>query len=68
MKDKQERTTEELLKRVSESNKRVNIRKLDSDDQGRLLLDWSNPHDREWFFNDDAYEIIDKNRQSGEKY
>lgn len=67
MKDKQKRTTEELLQRISESNKRGKIRKLDSDDQGRLLLDWNNPHDREWYFNDDAYEIIDENRQSGEK-
>lgn len=60
MKDKQERTTEELLQRMSENNKRVKIRKLESDDQGRLLLDWNNPHDREWIENNDAYEQIDE--------
>ena len=60
VKDKQERSIEELLQRISESNKKVKIRKLENDDQGRLLLDWNNPHDREWYFNDDAYERIDE--------
>lgn len=60
MKDKQERSIEELLQRISESNKKVKIRKLENDEQGRLLLDWNNPHDREWFENDDAYERIDE--------
>lgn len=58
LKDKQERTTAELLQRMSEHNKKVKIRKLESDDQGRLLLDPTNPHDREWYFNDEAYEEI----------
>ena len=67
MKDKQERTIEELLQRMSENNKKVNIRKLESDDQGRLLLDWNNPRDREWYFNDEAYEQGIENQQDDEK-
>lgn len=50
MKNKQERTTAELLQRMSEHNKKVKIRKLENDDQGRLLLDPNNPQDREWYF------------------
>ena len=56
LKDKQERTTAELLQRMSEHNKKVKIRKLENDEQGRLLLDPNNPHDLEWYFNDEAYE------------
>ncbi|MEK6189980.1 MAG: hypothetical protein N2A99_03200 [Carnobacterium alterfunditum] len=64
MKDKQQRTTEELLQRMSENNKRVKIWKLESDDQRRLLLDWTNPHHREWVENNDAYEQIDETETS----
>jgi hypothetical protein len=35
---------------MSEHNKKVKIRKLENDDQGRLLLDPNNPQDREWYF------------------
>lgn len=67
MKDRQKRTTEELLQRMSENNKKMNIRKLENDDQGRFLLDWNNAHDREWYFNDEAYEQGIENRVDSEK-
>lgn len=50
------RTIEELLERMSENNKKVSIAKLESDEQGRFLLDPANPHHVEWFENDKAYE------------
>lgn len=67
MKDRQKRKTEELFQRMSENNKKMNIRKLESDDQGRLLLDWNNALDREWYFNDEAYEQGIENREDNEK-
>ena len=67
LKDKQEKTTAELLQRMSEHNKKMKIRKLENDEQGRLLLDPNNPHDREWYFNDDAYEQGIESRQDSEK-
>lgn len=50
------RSTEELLKTMSENNKRLKIQKLESDDQGRLLLDPTNPHHVAWYENDEEYE------------
>lgn len=53
------RSTEELLKRMSEYNRISPPEKLESDEQGRLLLNPDNPHHRAWMENDDEYEIID---------
>ncbi|PKH10655.1 hypothetical protein [Planomicrobium sp. MB-3u-38] len=51
---------QELLRRISEANRHLQFYKLESDDQGRLLLDRTNPHHREWVEHDDAYERIDE--------
>lgn len=53
------RSTEELLKRMSEYNKIRPPEKLESDEQGRLLLNPDNPHHVAWYENDDEYEIIE---------
>lgn len=55
----QKKTTEELLQRMSENNKKAEIAKLESDENGVLLLDPSNPYHREWLEKDDDYEIIE---------
>lgn len=53
-------TQQELLRRISAANRHLQFYKLASDDQGRLLLDRTNPHHREWAENDGAYERIDE--------
>lgn len=53
-------TQQELLRRISAANQRLQFYKLESDDEGRLLLDRTNPHHREWLENEDAYEQIDE--------
>lgn len=53
-------TQQELLRRISAANRHFEFYKLESDDQGRLLLDRSHPHHREWIENDDAYERINE--------
>lgn len=57
----QKRTIEELLQRMSENNKKVPIAKLACDEQGRLLLDPTNPHHVEWWEEDQAAELIPDN-------
>lgn len=50
-----ERSTEELLKRICEQNKILGIEKLESDENGNLLLDPQNPHHRNWYENDEEF-------------
>lgn len=50
------RSTEELLKRMSEYNRISPPEKLESDEQGRLLLNPENPHHVDWYFDDEIYE------------
>ena len=49
-----------LKERLKEVNKQTGFqaRKLETDEQGNLLLDPSNPEDVEWFENDAAYDIL----------
>lgn len=56
----QNKTIDELLKELGEANKRTGFqaRKLESDENGNLLLDPNNPQDVEWFENNSAYDII----------
>lgn len=49
-----------LKERLKEVNKKTGFqaRKLETDEQGHLLLDPNNPEDVEWFENDFAYDIV----------
>jgi hypothetical protein len=51
---------EELLKIVEKETKKTAIppRKFDHTKDGKLLLNPSDPFDRDWFNNDKAYDII----------
>lgn len=53
---------DKLLKQLGEINKRTGFeaRKLETDEQGNMLLNPNNPEDVEWFENDAAYEIAPK--------
>lgn len=52
------KTTEELLLKMSENNKKLDLWKLESDENGNLLLDPANSSHREWLENDEDYDII----------
>lgn len=43
------RSLDERLQRIFEMNQRLNIQKLETDDQGRFLLDQNNPHHVMWY-------------------
>lgn len=60
MRNEPGRNKEELLKRVNDIYKKNEIRKLELDEQGRLILDANNLHDCEWYFNDAAYEFAEE--------
>lgn len=51
---------DKLLKQLHELEKQsgVKVRKLESDEEGNLLLDSNNPEDVEWLENDSVYDII----------
>lgn len=51
---------DKLLQQLGEVNKLTGFqaRKLETDEQGYLLLDPNNPEDVEWFENDAAYDIV----------
>lgn len=55
--DKMEKrkSSEELLKKISAYNKISPPQKLESDENGNLLLDPENPHHRNWFENDEEF-------------
>ena len=59
---------DKLLKQFGEVNKRTGFqaRKLETDEQGHLLLDPNNPQDVEWFENDAAYDITRNNLLIGQ--
>lgn len=54
----QKRTLEESLQLMHENNQKMNLYKLESDENGNYLLDPSNPRHREWMENDDEYEVV----------
>lgn len=54
------KSNEELLRGISEKNKILGIQKLENDENGNLLLDPQNPHHREWYENDEDYEVIEQ--------
>lgn len=54
----QKKTTEELLQLMHENNRKINLYKLENDEDGNFLLDPSNVHHRKWMENDDDYEMI----------
>lgn len=60
---KPEKSTEELLQLMHENNQKMNLYKLESDENGNYLLDPSNPHHREWMENDDEYEVISEEKK-----
>lgn len=51
---------EELLKIAEKENKKTAIapRKFDHTAEGKLLLNPSDSFDKDWFENDEAYEIL----------
>lgn len=53
---------EELLKKFHELTQasKIKPRTLPVDADGNLLLDRNNPDDREWYENDQAYDILQK--------
>lgn len=58
--DQSKRTIEESLKIMAENNNKLNLYKLEADEQGRYLLDPNNPDHRAWIENDDEYEVIEQ--------
>lgn len=58
--EQSKRTTEELLKIMTENNQKLNLYKLEADEHGRYLLDSNNSHHRAWIENEDEYEVIDQ--------
>lgn len=49
------KSVEELLKGIGEKNKILGIEKLETDENGILLLDPQNPHHRNWYENDEEF-------------
>lgn len=58
------KTTEELLKQMHEHNQKMNLWKLESDENENYLLDPQNPHHVAWMENDDEYEIISDEKKT----
>lgn len=56
----QKRTLEESLQLMHEKNQKMNLYKLENDENGNYLLDPSNAHHREWLENDEDYEVIEQ--------
>lgn len=58
-KDLEEMSIEELklALRDVESKSHIKPRKLGTGEDGALLLDPKNPHDREWYENDENYSV-----------
>lgn len=58
--DNFESRLESMKERLKEVNKQTGFqaRKVETDEQGHLLLDPNNPEDVEWYENDAAYDII----------
>lgn len=53
---------DEAMIKLAEVNKRTGFkaRELEVDAEGCMILDANNPHDREWYENDEAYDIVKK--------
>lgn len=56
------KSLEEKLQLMHENNQKVGLYKLESDEQGRYLLDPNNKHHREWLENPEAYEVTDEQK------
>lgn len=54
----QQKRIKKALQRMSEHYRKYPPQKLESDDQGRLLLDPNNPHHVEWMKDHEASELI----------
>lgn len=52
----------EAMERLKEVNKRTGFkaREIEVDEEGALILDANNSVDQEWYENDQAYNIINK--------
>lgn len=50
----------EAMNKLAKVNKRTGFkaRKIEVDSEGAMVLDANNPVDREWYENDEAYDII----------
>jgi len=66
MKRETEKTVQELLRELRELDLqgKNQIRKLDVDQQGNILLDRNNPSDVEWYENDENYDVVDYEKES----
>ena len=56
--NEQQKRIEKALQRMSEHYRKYPPQKLESDDQGRLLLDPNNPHHVAWYEDHEASELI----------
>lgn len=68
MKRETEKTVQELLRELRELDLqgKNQIRKLDVDQQGNILLDRNNWFDVEWYENDENYDVVDYEKESSD--
>ncbi|KIL71887.1 hypothetical protein [Bacillus badius] len=68
MKRETEKTVQELLRELRELDLqgKNQIRKLDVDQQGNILLDRNNRFDVEWYENDENYDVVDYEKESSD--
>jgi len=58
---------EELQKKLSEEIRKNPPRKMESTEDGTIILDPNNPQDREWYENDEAYDYKELNKGDKDK-
>jgi len=58
--DHMNKQLDEVMSELAEVNKRTGFkaREIEVDSEGCMILDANNPADREWYDNDEAYDII----------
>lgn len=60
MEDNKNKSIEDLLKKAEKENKKTGIkpRKFERTEDGKLILDPNNPFDKDWYENDEAYDVL----------
>lgn len=51
------RRIEKSLQLMQENNQKVNLYKLEADENGNYLLDQQNQHHRNWYENDEEFDM-----------
>jgi hypothetical protein len=56
----EKKTIDDLLKKAEKERKKLDIkpRKFESDENGSILLDPNKKFDKDWYENDEAYDIL----------